>query len=56
MKLGCVNSLVGRLFGHHVYALEREQWRRQDFLLEGQKRTGSGVEPQNIFLGLRPLI
>ena len=26
------------------------QWRRQDFLLEGQNRTGSGAEPQKIFL------
>ena len=26
------------------------QWHRQDFLLEGQNRTGSGAEPRKFFL------
>ena len=26
------------------------QWRRQEFLLEGQKMSGSGAPPQKIFL------
>ena len=35
--------------GYIVEKNNGDQWRRQDFLLEGQRRMGSGAGPQKIF-------
>ena len=51
IAFSCPSACEELVFPPAMDLLLSEQWRRQDFLLEGQNGMGSGAEPQkNFFL------